>query len=163
MARDGRGDGTSQLWRSITTFLLIFRPEVLYDYYSAWNSASESSIKKVGERKSNSAHRSPFVTTNFPSRFFFNLKWVSRIAHPTCFLHPNEKVLFYCFFYLFIPLREKFFNTEFFLVRNVFGLNTEIYGVNFRFQSECREKQTRKNSVFGHFSCSEHFVIKIFK
>ena len=36
--------------------------------------ASESSIKKGGERKSNSAHRSPFVTTNFPSRLFLKLK-----------------------------------------------------------------------------------------
>ena len=33
----------------------------------------------------------------------------------------------------------------------VFGLNTEIYGVNLRIQSEYRKIQTRKNSVFGHF------------
>ena len=37
----------------------------------------------------------------------------------------------------------------------VFGLNTEIYGVNLRIQSEYRKMQTRKNSVFGHFSRSE--------
>ena len=36
----------------------------------------------------------------------------------------------------------------------VFGLNTEIYFVNIRIQSENREIRTRKNSVFGHFSCS---------
>ena len=36
----------------------------------------------------------------------------------------------------------------------VFGLNTEIYGVNLRIQSEYRKMRTRKNSVFGHFSCS---------
>ena len=34
----------------------------------------------------------------------------------------------------------------------VFGLNTEIYGVNFRIQSQYRKIATRKNSVFGHFS-----------
>ena len=34
----------------------------------------------------------------------------------------------------------------------VFGLNTEIYGVNLRIQSEYRKMRTRKNSVFGHFS-----------
>ena len=36
----------------------------------------------------------------------------------------------------------------------VLGLNTEIYGTNFRVQSECRKIQTRKNSVFGNFSRS---------
>ena len=36
----------------------------------------------------------------------------------------------------------------------VFGLNTEIYGVNFRIQSGYRKIRTRKNSVFRHFWCS---------
>ena len=36
----------------------------------------------------------------------------------------------------------------------VFGLNTEIYGVNICIQSEYRKIRTRKNSVFGHFSRS---------
>ena len=36
----------------------------------------------------------------------------------------------------------------------VFGLNTEIYGVNFRIQSEYRKIRTRNNSVFGLFSRS---------
>ena len=41
-----------------------------------------------------------------------------------------------------------------------FGLNTEIYSVNFQIQSECRKMRTRNNSVFGHFSRSEaHFLI----
>ena len=35
-----------------------------------------------------------------------------------------------------------------------FGLNTEIYSVNLRIESEYRKMQTRKNSVFGHFSRS---------
>ena len=39
----------------------------------------------------------------------------------------------------------------------VFGLNTEIYFVNLRIQSEYRKIQTRNNSVFRHFSCSENF------
>ena len=33
---------------------------------------------------------------------------------------------------------------------SVFGLNTEIYGVN-RIQFEYRKIQTRNNSVYGHF------------
>ena len=37
----------------------------------------------------------------------------------------------------------------------VFGLNTEIYGLNLRIQSKYRKMRTRKNSVFRHFSCSE--------
>ena len=36
----------------------------------------------------------------------------------------------------------------------VFGQNTEIYEVNIRIQSEYRKIQTRKNSIFGHFSRS---------
>ena len=36
----------------------------------------------------------------------------------------------------------------------VLGLNTEIYSVNLRIQSEYRKIRTRKNSVFGHFSRS---------
>ena len=36
----------------------------------------------------------------------------------------------------------------------VFGLNTEIYSVNHRIQSEYRKIRTRKKSVFEHFSSS---------
>ena len=36
----------------------------------------------------------------------------------------------------------------------VFGLNTKIYSVNLRIQSEYSKIQTRKNSVLGHFSSS---------
>ena len=37
----------------------------------------------------------------------------------------------------------------------VFGLNTEIYGVNLRVQSEYWKIQARKNSVFGPFFRSD--------
>ena len=36
-----------------------------------------------------------------------------------------------------------------------FRLNTEIYGVGLGIQSKCGKTQTRKNSLFGHFSRSE--------
>ena len=36
----------------------------------------------------------------------------------------------------------------------LFGLNTEIYGVNLRIQFEYRKIRTRSNSVFGHFTRS---------
>ena len=36
----------------------------------------------------------------------------------------------------------------------VFGLNTETYGLNLHIQSEYRKIRIRKNSVYGHFSCS---------
>ena len=39
----------------------------------------------------------------------------------------------------------------------VLGLNTEIYFVNFRIQSEYWKLRTRKNSVFGDFSRSDWF------
>ena len=35
-----------------------------------------------------------------------------------------------------------------------FGLNTERYEVSIRIQSQCGKIRSRKNSVFGHFSCS---------
>ena len=38
-----------------------------------------------------------------------------------------------------------------------FGLNTEIYGVNFRVQSEYGKIQTRESPVFGQFSPSDVF------
>ena len=36
----------------------------------------------------------------------------------------------------------------------VFGLNMDIYRVNLCIESEYRKIRTRKNSVYGHFSCS---------
>ena len=36
----------------------------------------------------------------------------------------------------------------------VFGLDTEVYGVNLRIQSEYKKIRIRKNFVFGHFSRS---------
>ena len=38
-----------------------------------------------------------------------------------------------------------------------FGLNTKRYSVSLRIQSECGNIRTRKNSVFGHSSCSVSF------
>ena len=53
------------------------------------------------------------------------------------------------------PLRKKCPNTEF--LDSIFlYLDTEIYGVNPCIQSEYRKIPTRKNSVFGRFSRSEH-------
>ena len=40
----------------------------------------------------------------------------------------------------------------------VFGLNTEIYGVNLLIQSEYRKIWTRKNSAFGYFFRSEYYT-----
>ena len=37
---------------------------------------------------------------------------------------------------------------------SVFGLNTKIYSINLRIQSEYRKIRTRNNYVFGHFSSS---------
>ena len=41
----------------------------------------------------------------------------------------------------------------------VFGLNTKIYGVNLRIQSERRKIRARKSSVFGHFSHSDGYFL----
>ena len=55
--------------------------------------------------------------------------------------------------FLQVSLREKCLNTEFFSGPSfpVFGLNTEIYSVNFLIQSKYGKIRTRKNSAFGHF------------
>ena len=42
----------------------------------------------------------------------------------------------------------------------VFGLNTEIYSVNLCIQSEYEKIRTRKNSLFGQFSCSGMFKLQ---
>ena len=39
----------------------------------------------------------------------------------------------------------------------VFGLNTEIYGINLRIQCKYRKIRTRKNSAFGQFIRSVHW------
>ena len=39
----------------------------------------------------------------------------------------------------------------------VFGLNTDIYGVSLRIQSEYMKIHTKNNSVFGHFSRNGNF------
>ena len=47
----------------------------------------------------------------------------------------------------------------------VFGLNTEIYGLNLRVQSEYRKIRTRNNSGSGHFSrsvCIHRMVDSVF-
>ena len=47
----------------------------------------------------------------------------------------------------------------------LFGLNTEIYGVKLRIQSEHRKRRTRKNSILGHFSgsvrCWVYMIVEI--
>ena len=45
----------------------------------------------------------------------------------------------------------------------VFGLNTEIYSINLRIQSEYRKIRTRNNSVFGHFSRSASNHVRSFQ
>ena len=66
------------------------------------------------------------------------------------------------------PINTKFFHNTAWKVSKygdfsgpyfpVFGLNTEIYGVNLRIQSEYRKIRIRKNSVFGHFSRSVRYT-----
>ena len=58
------------------------------------------------------------------------------------------------------PLRQKCPNTEFYLVR-IFWICTEYeeilperYSISLSIQSKCGKIRTRKNSEFGHFSCS---------
>ena len=41
----------------------------------------------------------------------------------------------------------------------IFGLNMDIYFVNIRIQSEYSKTGTRKNSVFGHFSRSDWYLV----
>ena len=43
------------------------------------------------------------------------------------------------------------------------GLNTEIYSASLHIQSEWDNTRTRKNFVFGNFSCSVYFAVTIKK
>ena len=71
------------------------------------------------------------------------LQWVS--TNISILLSQNNIIIFVSGL---SNLPIKFFLSRIF---PAFGLNTEIYGVNLRIQSECGEIWTRKNSVFGHF------------
>ena len=42
----------------------------------------------------------------------------------------------------------------------VFGLNTEIYEINLRIQSEYNKIRTRNNSIFRHFARSSIFMVQ---
>ena len=54
-----------------------------------------------------------------------------------------------------VTLCKKCLNTEiFWFVFPAFGLNTKSYGVALRIHSEYGKIQTRKSSIFGHFSRS---------
>ena len=54
--------------------------------------------------------------------------------------------------------RDGFFSGPYFLL---FGINTEIYSVNLRIQSECGIIRIRKNPVFGHFSSRDAVSLDI--
>ena len=41
----------------------------------------------------------------------------------------------------------------------VFAMNTEIYSVNLRIQSEYGKIRAKKNSVFGHFSLNKNYIL----
>ena len=77
MASVDQGDRNSRFSGSKTLFLLTG-----LRFYIVINQDQvlQQNLQKCRVRKSNSAHRSPFVTTNFPSSFLFNLKCVPRIA-----------------------------------------------------------------------------------
>ena len=130
-------------------------------------SASQSWVKKGEVWKSNSVHGPPFAINNFPSNSFLKLKMGFKYSvSPHASFILTRKYYFYCFFYIYI------FNTAWKVSKYgvssgtyfpIFELNTKIYRVNFRIQSECRERRTRKNPVFGCFSPSVHFLIKLFK
>ena len=60
-----------------------------------------------------------------------------------------------------LTLREKCPNKEFFLVR-IFPYSDWIR-VSLRIQSKCGKIRTRKNSVFGHFSRSVSYLLKMGK
>ena len=90
---------------------------------------------------------------------------------PPRVLYPILHLVFFYFRKWKIHGRVKFYTAAFYFTRPwvyiawkvskygvfsspyfpVFGLNTKIYGVDLRIQSEYRKIQTRKNSVFAHF------------
>ena len=85
----------------------------------------------------------------------------------TCYKVSERVVYYWWVIFLITTILRTTFTWTFLAARKVskygvfsgpyftaFGLNTEIYGVSLRIQSECGEIRTRKNSVFGHFSRS---------
>ena len=74
--------------------------------------------------------------------FFILLKLVASLVIPDALLH------FRCRNAAWKESKYGAFSGPFF---SVFGLDTEIYGVNLRIQSEYRKIRTRKNTVLGHF------------
>ena len=69
------------------------------------------------------------------------------------FLCSDLNIFWYCIY----ALRKKFSGLYF----PVFGMKTEIYGVNLRFQSEYKKTRIRKNFIFGHFSRSDGYMYQV--
>ena len=75
----------------------------------------------------------------YPEVFAVVFPWILRHFIDQLFygtLHCMKSVQIWSYFWSAFPL---------------FGLNTEMYGVKLRIQSEYKKIRTRNNSVFGHF------------
>ena len=96
--------------------------------------------------------------------FIIYYKFVITFPMSFCLTHSTQKLRASFSDFLWLAHCEKCPNTEYFPgpYFPVFGLNTEIYGVNLRIQSKYRKIRTRNNSVFGLFSRSVWRMITLY-
>ena len=96
--------------------------------------------------------------------FIIYYKFVITFPMSFCLTHSTQKLRASFSDFLWLAHCEKCPNTEYFPgpYFPVFGLNTEIYGVNLRIQFKYGKKRTRKTSVFGHFLRSDIITLVFF-
>ena len=117
-----------------------------------------------------------FCNRNLQSVAFNRKSWKLLSSFFSTLILPLFKIFFRVIFYLAVAFQRlwfpkavmwyphfreskyKVFSGPYF---PVFGLSTERYSVSLRIQSECEKIRTRKNSLFGHFSRSVSFFIKM--
>ena len=123
---------------------------------------SQSDCEKMRTRKTPNTYTSNVVLLNNNSFQRRSVNFVWHCTESVSYLSPKLEILNAFKFRIksWVPdgctawkvSKYGVFSGPYFLV---FELNTEIYEVNLRIQSEYRKIKTRKYSVFGHFSGSD--------
>ena len=101
-----------------------------------------------------SSINSIFYITTFSKNFFLlMLMTAGKTGH---YVQNNHYFQFFsCMFLFYVnfthSMKSVLYGVFFWSVFSVFWLNTDIYIVNIRIQSEYGKMRTTKNSIFGHF------------
>ena len=119
--------------------LIFFNVQYLQNIFLSFYKGLSHSMVKITRHIPTGKYKIPPLQQNFIFPHWGEIPSYPLMTHSIQILHCVKSLQIRSFSGPYFP---------------VFRLNTEIYGVNFRIQSEYRKIRTRKNSIFGHFSRS---------